>query len=1038
MLSSIKKHLLPQILIAITIFLTACSSSSPVSSGGGGSGPISPLTFNLAAPGAYPATSSVSYIYLTLNNTSTSNASGLSFSIPAASNTTGTNNITVANGASNPCYNVSAGKSCTFPVTVAANPNQGSFSVVVTAANADVSSLSKVAGSLKSLVGIKAGQSFDLTSSIGLVNVPANTGAGANGITFLYNTPVTAAANGSTIVPITAVVGSNVGAFNTLNLTTAGGTLLNFSTLSGNSGSGLGNLAPGSVVSFNLIIPAGVTSYSFYAQALENGSPIANGQSTNQNTITLNPATTPTGILSAQPQSFSLTTSKTSQILTYTNIGNGPISSISITPPSPLIAGSSTCNGTLAVNSSCTYSVSFTPTLSGAGSIVASYNNGQTTTSTTARVVYTGVSESGLTITSNNNFTFTGTTAAPSNATQITIQNSGNTSEGNIAFTVPTHFSLGAGSSNSCTLSSNTVTNTLAPNGVCTLTLTYTNNTATASSNANLSANYTYGNSQTATTSVTLTYSTTQSSAALTITPASQSFGSIANNNAESTSHTFTLTNTSSDTAATSVTPTITGTNASLFSQSNNTCGGTINAESSCSITVKFGPTSTAAGSESAVLNVAYTPYLSGATANSTSSLTGTVILPTSANMSASFSGSGFAGGDGESANSTFQIQSGSTGTLNVVYTNNGTGAANNFTTTATNIGLWNRSAHGCNTTTVAVNGTCTDTYTINSGTPGANNFNYTNITASYNDESGSVTNQQIIPATASNSMTYVNVYAPAAIAITTQKLAVSGQVMQAESFNVIATLSGGYNVANQTVSVSLSPAANGVRVSPSQCTLQSNNQPYESCSFMAIPNWNLATPGNYTLSITGSSITPSPASVVFSVLSPSIYLPQTGESAGTNGCGATAGADCVLQTGIAIPNSRFVRGIGLAESCITDTLTNLMWESNPFAVFSSSLSWSNAISGVASLNSGGGYCGYNDWRLPNINELRSLVNYGQQSTAAWLNTQGFSNVQPNYYWSSSVYAQLGSGTYWVVYFVDGSTAGDNGADYVWPVRGGQ
>ena len=45
------------------------------------------------------------------------------------------------------------------------------------------------------------------------------------------------------------------------------------------------------------------------------------------------------------------------------------------------------------------------------------------------------------------------------------------------------------------------------------------------------------------------------------------------------------------------------------------------------------------------------------------------------------------------------------------------------------------------------------------------------------------------------------------------------------------------------------------------------------------------------------------------------------------------------------------------------------------------------------------------DWRLPNVNELESLVNAGETNTATWLNNQGFTNVQGNVndiYWSST------------------------------------
>ena len=66
---------------------------------------------------------------------------------------------------------------------------------------------------------------------------------------------------------------------------------------------------------------------------------------------------------------------------------------------------------------------------------------------------------------------------------------------------------------------------------------------------------------------------------------------------------------------------------------------------------------------------------------------------------------------------------------------------------------------------------------------------------------------------------------------------------------------------------------------------------------------------------------------------------------------------------------------------------------------------WQGALDYVASINSGSGLCGYKDWRLPNINELESLINAGEANPSTWLNSQGFSNVQSVSYWSSTTYA---------------------------------
>jgi hypothetical protein len=90
-------------------------------------------------------------------------------------------------------------------------------------------------------------------------------------------------------------------------------------------------------------------------------------------------------------------------------------------------------------------------------------------------------------------------------------------------------------------------------------------------------------------------------------------------------------------------------------------------------------------------------------------------------------------------------------------------------------------------------------------------------------------------------------------------------------------------------------------------------------------------------------------------------------------------------------------------------------------------------------MNSGSGLCGHHDWRLPNVNELESLVNSGQPDSASWLNSQGFSNVQSSEYSSSSYFAydpMLAK----IVNMWDGSMYDLNkgSTNYVWPVRSGQ
>lgn len=180
-----------------------------------------------------------------------------------------------------------------------------------------------------------------------------------------------------------------------------------------------------------------------------------------------------------------------------------------------------------------------------------------------------------------------------------------------------------------------------------------------------------------------------------------------------------------------------------------------------------------------------------------------------------------------------------------------------------------------------------------------------------------------------------------------------------------------------------------------------------------------------------------------------SINLPQTGQtkcfdSSGTEiGCSGS-GQDGEIRAGVTWPNPRFVDN---GDGTLTDKLTGLMWlkDANCFG----SQSWFTSLEIIADLNihSSSYNCidytaTYSDWRLPNINEIESLINPEAPNPSVWLINQGFANVQYNWYWSSTTRAYTpAKDSAWVISMMVGwvNTNSKNSADfYVWPVRQGQ
>jgi len=174
--------------------------------------------------------------------------------------------------------------------------------------------------------------------------------------------------------------------------------------------------------------------------------------------------------------------------------------------------------------------------------------------------------------------------------------------------------------------------------------------------------------------------------------------------------------------------------------------------------------------------------------------------------------------------------------------------------------------------------------------------------------------------------------------------------------------------------------------------------------------------------------------------------VPKTGQTLcyGVDGsliddCTGT-GQDGEYQKGTQWPKPRFTDN---GNGTVSDNLTGLMWTQDTQEI-PGTMTWSAALTACNSLD----FAGHDDWRLPNVRELHSLVHYDFDNPAL-PNTAGmgqstegdpFTNTSGGYaYWTSTTtldntakafYVDFGRGS---VFRKLKTKASGN---YVWPVRG--
>ncbi|MFA5156420.1 MAG: DUF1566 domain-containing protein [Candidatus Omnitrophota bacterium] len=161
--------------------------------------------------------------------------------------------------------------------------------------------------------------------------------------------------------------------------------------------------------------------------------------------------------------------------------------------------------------------------------------------------------------------------------------------------------------------------------------------------------------------------------------------------------------------------------------------------------------------------------------------------------------------------------------------------------------------------------------------------------------------------------------------------------------------------------------------------------------------------------------------------------LPKTGQTMIYQ-----SGDDGSYQMGYPLGSAQ--RFIDNEDGTIVDLTTGLMWIKNPVEIpgglFSSPMYWYDAVNACENLN----FAGHDDWRMPNINELMSIVDHSRYDPA--FDMSFFTPFPDNWtpYWSSTTCAPWTDGA-WCMYPYDGyKTVWSKSYDmcYVRPVRGGQ
>jgi len=158
----------------------------------------------------------------------------------------------------------------------------------------------------------------------------------------------------------------------------------------------------------------------------------------------------------------------------------------------------------------------------------------------------------------------------------------------------------------------------------------------------------------------------------------------------------------------------------------------------------------------------------------------------------------------------------------------------------------------------------------------------------------------------------------------------------------------------------------------------------------------------------------------------------------------ALAVQTCLTTITASTPTADF---IDYGNGTVRHTKTGLMWKQCSEGLSGAGCAigaatpytWQGALQAAQTLDAGGGFAGFTDWRVPNIKELHSIVEV--QCGLPAINATIFPATVSNSYWQASPYAGFAPNA-WSVHFGDGSDNNSylsikSNTYYVRLVRGG-